>query len=337
MGIRMGTVRFCSPSNNTPAAKSGSKNGSNTELAAKNGSAGNDPAAKNGSKNGSSLQIPAGINGWGRLTDKNLGVVVHGQHRRVPRQDPAAPLPLCHRTRTPSELRPCAFQAPFIPSGDGHLGQDGHLLPSPSVRELINSNQNQKSKIIKTAESKTPGEKVPKVPILPKTELITNRTRFAEIAAFIRSSASVALDVEIYGPRKGDGLNPWAGYILLLWQQAQSSEHFILRQDEFGTCHHRSRHNAPSVRKGTETQQPAAVLNALTRTLLLIAHEHPCHHTLLYLAEPPRSTHRPQPRDSPAAPQGWQAPGRCRHGHRWRQTAAPVLRRPCYGRSIATA
>lgn len=44
------------------------------------------------------------------------------------------------------------------------------------------------------------------------------------------------------------------------------------------------------------------MLNALTRALLLIAHEHSCHHTLLHLAEPPRSTHRPQPRDAPTAP-----------------------------------
>jgi hypothetical protein len=53
---------------NDPAAKSGSKNGSNTELAAKSGSAGNDPAAKSGSKNGSSFHIPADINEWDRLT-----------------------------------------------------------------------------------------------------------------------------------------------------------------------------------------------------------------------------------------------------------------------------
>ena len=118
--------------------------------------------------------------------------------------------------------------ASTTPSGDGHLGQDGHLLPSPSVRELINSNQNQKSKIINMCDSKTVGEKVPKVPILPKTELLTDRTMFAEIAAAIRKSHSVALDLETYGPRKGDGLDPWAGDIRLLSLCVEGQDPWIL-------------------------------------------------------------------------------------------------------------
>ena len=66
-GTRSGTAKLCSHQT-ILAAKSGSKNGSNTELAAKNGSAWNDPAAKSGSKNGSSFHIPADINEWDRLT-----------------------------------------------------------------------------------------------------------------------------------------------------------------------------------------------------------------------------------------------------------------------------
>ena len=66
------------------------------------------------------------------------------------------------------------------------------------------------------SESKEDRGKVSKVPILPKAEVITSRVAFREIAAVIRESGSVALDIETYGPRKGDGLNPWQGDIRLL-------------------------------------------------------------------------------------------------------------------------
>lgn len=57
---------------------------------------------------------------------------------------------------------------------------------------------------------------MPILPKVPKPVLIHSRECFPQIAEAIRTSGSVALDVETYGPRKGDGLDPWAGDIRLL-------------------------------------------------------------------------------------------------------------------------
>jgi len=51
---------------------------------------------------------------------------------------------------------------------------------------------------------------------LPKSEIVTQNDRFPEIAAAITAAGSVALDIETFGPRKNDGLNPWRGDIRLL-------------------------------------------------------------------------------------------------------------------------
>jgi len=57
---------------------------------------------------------------------------------------------------------------------------------------------------------------VPKVPQVPVGRFITVGFQLPSIAAAIHESRSVALDLETYGPRKGDGLDPWAGDIRLL-------------------------------------------------------------------------------------------------------------------------
>ena len=56
----------------------------------------------------------------------------------------------------------------------------------------------------------------------------TDRASFAEIAAVIRTSGSVALDVETYGSRKGDGLDPWAGDIRLLSLCVEDQQPWII-------------------------------------------------------------------------------------------------------------
>ena len=48
------------------------------------------------------------------------------------------------------------------------------------------------------------------------------------IAAAIRESGSVALDLETYGQRKSDGLDPWAGDIRLLSLCVPDQEPWIL-------------------------------------------------------------------------------------------------------------
>ena len=45
---------------------------------------------------------------------------------------------------------------------------------------------------------------------------MSDSASLVKIAATIRASGSVALDLETYGPRRGDGLDPWAGDIRLL-------------------------------------------------------------------------------------------------------------------------
>ena len=47
-------------------------------------------------------------------------------------------------------------------------------------------------------------------------QCVSDSASLVKIAATIRASGSVALDLETYGPRRGDGLDPWAGDIRLL-------------------------------------------------------------------------------------------------------------------------
>jgi hypothetical protein len=62
----------------------------------------------------------------------------------------------------------------------------------------------------------------------PIERLISDARDFAVIAAAIRESRSVALDLETYGPRKSDGLDPWAGDIRLLSLRVDGQEPWIL-------------------------------------------------------------------------------------------------------------
>jgi hypothetical protein len=57
---------------------------------------------------------------------------------------------------------------------------------------------------------------------------ITVGSALPDIAAAILDSGSVALDLETYGKRKGDGLDPWAGDIRLLSLSVKGQEPWIL-------------------------------------------------------------------------------------------------------------
>jgi DNA polymerase I-like protein with 3'-5' exonuclease and polymerase domains len=59
-------------------------------------------------------------------------------------------------------------------------------------------------------------------------KLVTTAADFPAIIAAIRSTNSVALDIETYGSRKGDGLDPWAGDIRLLSLCVQEHEPWLL-------------------------------------------------------------------------------------------------------------
>jgi DNA polymerase I-like protein with 3'-5' exonuclease and polymerase domains len=62
----------------------------------------------------------------------------------------------------------------------------------------------------------------------PIKRVISEVSDFAAVAAAIRESGSVALDLETYGQRKGDGLDPWAGDIRLLSLCVPDQEPWIL-------------------------------------------------------------------------------------------------------------
>jgi DNA polymerase I-like protein with 3'-5' exonuclease and polymerase domains len=100
-------------------------------------------------------------------------------------------------------------------SSNGHIGHFGHFVALPNTgenkwEENIKSTYNKKS--VRTGR----GEDVPNLPEVPKGRVITQVADLPAIAAAIRSAGSVALDLETYGPRKSDGLDPWAGDIRLL-------------------------------------------------------------------------------------------------------------------------
>ena len=62
----------------------------------------------------------------------------------------------------------------------------------------------------------------------PIERVVSEASDFVTIATAIRSSGSVALDLETYGPRKGDGLDPWAGDIRLLSLCVENQQHWII-------------------------------------------------------------------------------------------------------------
>ncbi len=104
--------------------------------------------------------------------------------------------------------------APAAPT-DGHIGQFGHFVALP------NTGENKSSEIYKNGENKksvrTGGRAdMPEVPKMPIGRLVTTAAELPALAAAVREARSVALDLETYGSRKGDGLNPWAGDIRLL-------------------------------------------------------------------------------------------------------------------------
>jgi DNA polymerase-1 len=65
--------------------------------------------------------------------------------------------------------------------------------------------------------------------VLPATtEIIGNHSSLGDIAELVMSAGAVALDIETYGERRGDGLDPWAGDIRLLSLAVPDHEPWLL-------------------------------------------------------------------------------------------------------------
>ena len=109
----------------------------------------------------------------------------------------------------------------------GHLGRFGHSIALPKLQSFKLENNNKKREYIEGYSTDTGGV-MPETPAMPVGRLITAGSELPAIATAIRESHSVALDVETYGPRKGDGLDPWVGDIRLLSLCVEGQDPWIL-------------------------------------------------------------------------------------------------------------
>ncbi len=66
------------------------------------------------------------------------------------------------------------------------------------------------------------------LPNLPHLPRFRSLGAFAEIAAAITAAGSVALDVETFGSRKSDALNPWRGDMRLLSLKVADREPWLI-------------------------------------------------------------------------------------------------------------
>ena len=63
---------------------------------------------------------------------------------------------------------------------------------------------------------------------LVATEIIGDRSSLGGIAELVMGAGAVALDIETYGERKGDGLDPWSGDIRLLALCVENQQPWII-------------------------------------------------------------------------------------------------------------
>ena len=111
--------------------------------------------------------------------------------------------------QSPSEPTP-------TPSLFGHHGQVRHLPTRCRVPEY-NSSSIDENKRNYISIGRAVGAEVSNLPkVSGGCQMITSRAALSEIAAVIRDSRAVALDLETYGSGKNDALDPWKGDIRLL-------------------------------------------------------------------------------------------------------------------------
>jgi DNA polymerase-1 len=116
---------------------------------------------------------------------------------------------------------------PAAAANFGHIGHFGHVVALPKLQDFKLGENNKKREYIKGHSTDTEAG-VSKVPNVPVGRFITVGSELPAIAAAIRESRSVSLDLETYGARKGDGLDPWAGDVRLLSLCVGGQEPWIL-------------------------------------------------------------------------------------------------------------
>jgi DNA polymerase I-like protein with 3'-5' exonuclease and polymerase domains len=117
--------------------------------------------------------------------------------------------------RSPSNNPTDASSGTAQPSNHGHIGHFGHFVALPNTGENKYP-RNKENRENKKRENIHREEPMPKMPEMPNGRLVIGNSDIPAISSAIRTAGSVGLDLETYGPRKGDGLDPWAGDIRLL-------------------------------------------------------------------------------------------------------------------------
>ena len=102
---------------------------------------------------------------------------------------------------------------PHPPNSEFTDGSDAFLLPTRVCeREIIRDDSYRKNIFSPSRSGKTPSEPSERV----SAQICSLRADLDRIALDLTGASRIALDIETYGPRKGDGLDPWKGDIRLL-------------------------------------------------------------------------------------------------------------------------
>ena len=120
---------------------------------------------------------------------------------------------------------------PVSGGGKSSDGSDGFQSTYAYARLKISSenSETEKGKGIPSSQTEPKcGVRNVRADLTPAGVVVTTPDSLPAIAAAIRCAGSVALDLETYGPRKGDGLDPWAGDIRLLSLCVRSEAPWLL-------------------------------------------------------------------------------------------------------------
>ena len=96
----------------------------------------------------------------------------------------------------------------------GHGDAGGHS-PIPNVGEKNADEKNKKENVLKALYERA-RQTSPQVTMSPRAVFCSLRSDLDRIALDLTGASRIALDIETYGERKGDGLDPWKGDIRLL-------------------------------------------------------------------------------------------------------------------------
>ena len=107
---------------------------------------------------------------------------------------------------------PIATQTEFEKRGHGDIGGHSHHARIGEINALIeNKNEGELNGSYRSDRQMSPN-----VPMSPPGVFCSLRSDLDRIAADLTGASRIALDIETYGTRKGDGLDPWKGDIRLL-------------------------------------------------------------------------------------------------------------------------